>query len=118
MKAFLAVTRCEPDGRGPKYQDFDTEAEAQAFVLANRVRFPKAFTTLAPSGYTQDWLVNMDVGTVVHAPLPLPPKPTGAGIVARRVGGDPLFAAMIRRTARVEGKTAAQVQAELAAEMV
>ncbi len=73
MKAFLAIVRWEPDNRGVKYIDFDTQAEADAHIAAVASRFPLGFVAPYPGGVSEDWLVDPATNTVSMTPLPAPP---------------------------------------------
>lgn len=75
MKPWLAVMAWTAAGRIAKYQDFDTEAEAQAFVAANAERYPKAFVAPNPGGSFGDWLIDGDARTAANEPPPPPVVP-------------------------------------------
>ena len=114
---YIAIMSWTVNNRVAKYQPFATQAEALAHVARFSARWPNAFVAEVADDRCNDWRIDPLLRKiVVDPPLP-PPIPTAAELVAKRASNDPLLAAMIRRQARVEGKTAAQVQAELAAEM-
>ena len=115
---YLAIMSWTADNRVAKYEPFAARAEALAHVARFSARWPDAFVAEVMNDRSGDWRIDPIQRRIVVDPPPPPPTPTATEIVARRTAGDPLFAAMIRRQARVEGKTEAQMQAELVAEMV
>lgn len=75
MKAYLAAVAWTADMRIAKYQDYDTEAEAEAHVAQVAAVFPQAFAAATPSDAWQDWLIDPVARTVAISPAPAPPKP-------------------------------------------
>tara|TARA_Y100000310_G_scaffold231079_1_gene233604 strand:+ start:833 stop:1219 length:387 start_codon:yes stop_codon:yes gene_type:complete len=65
MKPFIAVVKVEGD-KITKYQDFDTQDEAQAYVDKVRATYPKAFVAASPLGGFRFWTVDAVTKTITH----------------------------------------------------
>ncbi len=75
---FLAIMSATPDNRVAKYQNFQTEAEAGAHVLAFVADFPTAFVVPQIGVPDSHWRIDMVAKTVVIDP-PTPPQPVATG---------------------------------------
>ncbi len=67
---FIAVVAWTAENRISKYQDFATQAEAQAHVAKVRDQFPLAFVAAAPGDAFADWLIDPAAKTLSLDPLP------------------------------------------------
>lgn len=72
---YLAIVKVNGSGRVEKYQEYQTEAEAEAHVARVVDTYPLSYSVLSPGGYFADWLCNVVAKTVVLDPLPVV-KPT------------------------------------------
>lgn len=66
MKSFIAVMKSTA-GKLDKYQDFDTQAEADAHVAAHIGNFPNAFVAPDPgNNATSYWTIDEGAGTITY----------------------------------------------------
>lgn len=72
---YLAIMKWTAANRIAKYQDFATEAAAQAHVQSRAENCPGAFVVAHPGGNFADWLVDPVAKTISVDPLPVA-KPT------------------------------------------
>ncbi len=81
--SFIAILKTTPDGRVAKYQDFLTEAEADAHVVAFLGNYPDAFTISEPTEPFSHWRISMGAKTLVIDPpiLTLESVATGAQMI-------------------------------------
>lgn len=68
MKPFIAVMQATPENRVASFQDFDTAAEAQAFITGNPEAAPWAFVAPAPAEPTAHWLVDTVAQAITYSP--------------------------------------------------
>lgn len=61
--------------RVAKYQDFNTEAEAQAHIVGNQAAYPDAFAVSKPNDEFQSWLIDPATKNVSIS-FPVVIKPT------------------------------------------
>ncbi|MBI4005759.1 MAG: hypothetical protein HY356_03730 [Gammaproteobacteria bacterium] len=65
---YIAIVDYDQDNRVTKYQDYKTQAEADAHVTRVLGKYPKAFTALDPGGGFSSWLVDPIAKTVSNTP--------------------------------------------------
>jgi len=65
---YIAIVDYNQYNRVTKYQDYETQADADAHVARMLSDFPKAFTTLDPGGGFASWLVDPDTKTISNSP--------------------------------------------------
>ena len=66
---YIAVVKVSADKRIEKYQDFATQAEATAHVVAVLPKFPDAYSALHPGGGFGDWLCDTVAKTLTISPV-------------------------------------------------
>ena len=80
--SFVAIMSATPDNRVAKFQNFQTEAEADAHVALFADRFPDAFVVSEPAEPDGHWLIDMALKTLTIDPPPQPvPTATGAQMI-------------------------------------
>ena len=93
---YLAIMNWNGAGRGPKYQEFATEAEAAALVARGGVlpgTAAGAYVAPHPGGTSIDWLCDPIAKTVAVSPLPVPEltlaqklaRYEAPGVIARKI---------------------------------
>ena len=75
--SFVAIMSATPDNRVAKFQNFQTETEADAHVALFADRFPDAFVVSEPAEPDGHWLIDMALKTLTIDP---PPPPDFAAI--------------------------------------
>lgn len=65
---YIAIVDYDLDNRVTKYQDYETQAEADDHVARVLGKFPKAFTAPDPGGGFSSWLVDPIAKTVSNSP--------------------------------------------------
>jgi len=65
---YIAIVDYDQDNRVTKYQDYKTQAEADAHVARVLGRYPKAFTAPDPGGGFSAWLVDPAAKTISNSP--------------------------------------------------
>lgn len=81
---YLAIVAWNGNNRLTKYQDYKTQAEAEAHTLRVSTRFPSAFVALHPGGGSSDWLIDPLTSTLSVVPIP-PPAPPVAPLSAEEL---------------------------------
>ena len=71
---FVAIVAWTDENRLAKYQDYETEREADEHVARVTDRFPSAFVIPHPGGGPMEWVIDPVTKTVSVVPLPPPKK--------------------------------------------
>tara|TARA_R110000868_G_scaffold176513_2_gene414227 strand:- start:1325 stop:1723 length:399 start_codon:yes stop_codon:yes gene_type:complete len=71
----LAVVKVNAQGRIEKFQEYDSQAEANAHVTRVLETFPLAYAVARPAGGPSAWLCDTAAKTAIYDPLP-PSPPT------------------------------------------
>lgn len=118
MKDYLAIVSWTSDNRVAKYQDFDTQAQAQAHVDGWCVDngFLNAFVAKTPNQTRSHWLVN-SLEKTVSIVVPPPEPDNSIEVVEAKMKRDPFLRAWVRRQARKEGKLPQAIRDEIKAEI-
>lgn len=68
MRTYVAVMQSTPNNRVSKYQDFDTQQEAQNHIDAHAINYPDAFVQTTINEPLSDWLIDIIAKTISFVP--------------------------------------------------